>query len=64
MSSYTTEKIYSVIKSLVNDAEEHYGELYKNNIDKIKSEIIKDIQEELHITFDEAKELYEILKIE
>ena len=64
MSSYTTEKIYSAIKSLINDAEEHYGKLYKDNIDKIKTEIIKDIQEELYIKFEEAKQLYELLKFE
>ena len=62
MSFYTTEKIYSVIKSLINDAEEHYGKLYEDNINKIKIEIIKDIQEELHITFEEAKEVYELSK--
>jgi hypothetical protein len=64
MSSYTTEKIYSAIKSLINDAEEHYGKLYEDNIDKIKTEIIKDIQEELHIKFEEAKQLYELLKFD
>ena len=62
MSSYTSEKIYSVIISLINDADEYYGQLYPNNIDKIKIEIIKDIQQELNITFNEAKELYELLK--
>jgi hypothetical protein len=63
MSSYTKEKLENKIASLVKEAEIHYQKMYRYNSEKLKEEIITDIQIEFNIQdYKDAKEIYELIK--
>lgn len=61
MSFYTSEKMLSTITSLIKDAEIFYSQIFLNR-DDIQKEIIKDIQHELNISYENAKYVYDLIK--
>ena len=64
MSSHNTkEKLENLVSSLIKEAEIHYQKMYRYNPEKLKEEIITDIQTEFDIPdYKYAKELYDTIK--
>lgn len=63
MSSYTKENLENLVTSLIKEAEIHYQKMYRYNPEKLKEEIITDIQIEFNIhDYKDAKEMYDLIK--
>lgn len=63
MSSYTKEKLENLVTSLIKEAEIHYQKIYRYNPEKLKEEIILDIQTEFNIRdYKDAKEMHDLIK--